>query len=500
MSNEAFVTYRAFGAAGDGKTNDMAAIAAAHAYANAHQLPVRADEGAVYYIGEIQESAVICTDTDWTGAQFMIDDSLIDVAHRQKHVFCVRSTQAPYPLTGLGALKKGQSNLGVSLNAPSIVVLTDDHVRRFIREGLNQDSGKPQSDIIAVAPDGTIDPGAPLIWDFNEVTSAQVYPMDAQTLTLRGGVFTTIANQAESRYTYYNRGILINRSNVRVEQITHYVTGELDHGAPCTGFISTLDCANVTLENCLFTAHKTYRTIGAVGLPVSMGSYDLNFLRTLNLTINNCRQTTDILDTAYWGLMGSNQCKNIVLQHCVFSRFDAHEGVANITIADTTLGHQCLNAIGSGLLTVERTTLYGHSLINLRDDYGSNWEGEVLIRDCTWIPNCKQGVSEGAAIVSGHYSGFHNFGYPCTMPSRIVIDGLRIADEKHTPDYRGIYLLGDITPENTDASYDERVAREGYPYHVTERIELRGLTCDSGLPWRLSPNAYMYRDTQVIEG
>ena len=105
MSNEAFVTYRAFGAAGDGKTNDMAAIAAAHAYANAHQLPVRADEGAVYYIGEIQESAVICTDTDWTGAQFVIDDSIIDVAHRQMHVFCVRSTHAPYPLTGLGALK-----------------------------------------------------------------------------------------------------------------------------------------------------------------------------------------------------------------------------------------------------------------------------------------------------------------------------------------------------------------------------------------------------------
>ena len=47
-----FVSYKAFGAKGDGKTDDLAAIIAAHEYANEHHLPVKADEDAVYYIGD----------------------------------------------------------------------------------------------------------------------------------------------------------------------------------------------------------------------------------------------------------------------------------------------------------------------------------------------------------------------------------------------------------------------------------------------------------------
>lgn len=499
MSYESFVTYRAFGAAGDGKQNDISAIAAAHAYANEHDLPVHADEGAVYYIGEIREPAVICTDTDWSGAEFIIDDSIIGVDDRLTSVFRVEGKHKPFALDGVRPLKKGQAHLGVTLDAPALVMLENASVRRFIREGLNRNNGKEQSDIVFVSPDGAIEPAAPLIWDFDEVTSAIAYPIDEKTLTLRGGVFTTRANQAPSRYTYYQRNIQINRSNVHVVDLTHNVTGELDHGAPTSGFISTCDCANITIENCLFTAHKTYETIGAAGLPVSMGSYDLSFRRTINLTLKNCRQTTDILDTAYWGLMGSNQCKNIVLQSCVFSRFDAHEGVANISIFDTTLGHQCLNAIGSGLLRVERSTLYGRRFVNLRPDYGSTWDGDVLIRDCTWLPNRALSVPVQTSLLGGVYSGFHDFGYPCSMPTRVVIDGLHVKDAVYDADYAGIALLSDITPENVDAAYDARVAKEGYPYRVTEEIEISRFTADSGIKWRLSNNPYMYRTTRVVE-
>ena len=39
------VTYEAFGAVGDGVTDDLAAISEAHAYANTHDLPVRVVHG-----------------------------------------------------------------------------------------------------------------------------------------------------------------------------------------------------------------------------------------------------------------------------------------------------------------------------------------------------------------------------------------------------------------------------------------------------------------------
>ncbi len=59
-----------------------------------------------------------------------------------------------------------------------------------------------------------------------------------------------------------------------------------------------------------------------------------------------------------------------------FQWFDAHMGVANATIRNSTLGHMGINAIGSGTLTVENSTIRANTLINLRSDYGSTWQGE----------------------------------------------------------------------------------------------------------------------------
>ena len=71
--------------------------------------------------------------------------------------------------------------------------------------------------VLIVDADGRVDPRTPVTWDYDQVTGASAYLVPARTLTVKGGVFTTIANQAESRYTYYMRGIRVLRSNVRIE-------------------------------------------------------------------------------------------------------------------------------------------------------------------------------------------------------------------------------------------------------------------------------------------
>ena len=48
--NKNFVNYVDFGAAGDGVTDDFAAIYSAHEYANKNGLPVVIDDGKTYYI------------------------------------------------------------------------------------------------------------------------------------------------------------------------------------------------------------------------------------------------------------------------------------------------------------------------------------------------------------------------------------------------------------------------------------------------------------------
>ena len=486
---DGMVRYSDFGAKGDGKTDDINAIAATHAFANRHGLLVRADEGATYYISGKERTTVIRTDTDFGTAAFIIDDT--EPQNRKASVFLVSSSLQPFPLEGISSLKRNQKKIDVSLPAPCLITVTNSHVKHYIRFGLNQNNGSAQTDIFVVDKDGNVDMDAPIIWDFDQITEITALPIDEDTLRITGGRFTTIANQAESKYNYHSRNIAIRRSNVLVDGLEHRITGEGEHGAPYGGFLNIGDCAYVMVKNTLLTGHKTYRTIGAAGKPVSMGSYDLSVGRALNVSFVNCRQTNDINDRTYWGILGSNYCKNLLYDSCVFSRFDAHKGVANATIRNSTLGHMGINAIGSGTLTVENSTIRGRSLVNLRRDYGSTWQGEFVIRDCKFVPAGGRAVS--ASLINGSYSGQHDFGYTCYMPERITIENLLIDDSNHPEDYEGPAIFADFNPEMTDDSYEEE-----FPYVISREVILRNVTTASGKDLRISDNPFMFKEVKVV--
>jgi hypothetical protein len=483
-----FVSYGAFGAKGDGKTDDIDAIAAAHAFANQQGLSVKADDGATYYIGGKDRTAVIRTDTDFGTAAFIIDDT--NVQNRNANIFLVSSQMQPFKPEGLSFLKRNQEKVDISLPGTCLITVTNSNIKRYIRFGPNQNNGSPQTDIFIADKDGRVDMDAPIIWDFDEITDITALPIDETTLTIKGGRFTTIANQAESKYTYYSRGIAIRRSNVLVEGLEHRITGEGDHGAPYGGFINVGDCSYVTVRNTILTGHKTYVTVGSAGVPVSMGSYDISLGRALNVSFENCSQTNDIDDNTYWGILGSNYCKNLIYDNCVFSRFDAHMGVANATVRNSTLGHMGINAIGFGTFTVENSTIRGRSLINLRSDYGSTWQGEFIIRDCVFVP--AGGKPTTASLIGGSNSGQHDFGYTCYMPERIIIENLRIDDSSHPEGYQGPAIFANFNPKMTDGSYVEK-----YPFIKTKEVILRNVTTGGGKPLRLSDNPFMFKDVEM---
>ncbi len=481
------VHYSDFGAKGDGKTDDIDAIAATHAFANQQGLSVKADENATYYIGGKDRTATIQTDTDFGTAAFIIDDT--DVQNRNASIFLVSSSLKPFKPEGIISLGRNQENVG-ALPEACLITVTNSQIRRYIRFGPNQNNGSPQTDIFIADKNGVVDMDAPIIWDFDEITDIKALPIDETTLTITGGRFTTIANRAESKYTYYNRGIAIRRSHVLVDGLEHRITGEGDHGAPYGGFINIGDCSYVTVRNTLLTGHKTYQTIGSAGVTVSMGTYDISINRALNVSFVNCSQTNDINDNKYWGILGSNYCKNLVYDNCIFSRFDAHMGVANATIRNSTLGHMGINAIGIGTFTVENSTIYGRSLINLRSDYGSTWQGEFIIRNCVFVP--AGGRPTSASLIGGSNSGQHDFGYTCYMPERITIENLRIDDSKHPEDYDGPAIFANFNPKMTDDSYQEK-----FPYVRTREVILRNVTTASGKLLRTSDNPFMFKEVKV---
>ncbi|MDR6785502.1 hypothetical protein ABIE26_004212 [Pedobacter africanus] len=481
------IHYSDFGAKGDGTSDDMEAIVAAHTFANQHGLKVKADAGARYYIGGKARTAVIQTDTDFGNAAFIIDDT--GVEDRNSPIFTVSSGLKSFKLENISSLKRNQQKIKVSLPRPCLITVTNTNVKQYIRFGLNQNNGSPQTDIFIADKNGKVDMNAPIIWDFEQITEITALPIDENLLKVTGGTFTTIANKSESM-AYYSRGISIRRSHVLVEGLKHYIKDEGERSAPYGGFINIGNCAYVTVKNTILTGHKTYSTIGSAGKPVSKGTYDLSVNRAVNISFINCSQTNSIDDSKYWGILGSNFCKNLLYDNCIFSRFDAHQGVANATIRNSTLGHMGINAIGSGLLTIENSTVRGRAFVNLRSDYGSTWQGRILIRNCVFVP--AGGKAASAALISGSYSGQHNFGYTCYMPEQITIDNLRIDDSNHPDNYQGPAIFADFNPKMTDGSYQEK-----FPYVKTKEVILRNVTTASKKALRTSDNPFMFKDVKV---
>ena len=490
--NDNYLKYSAFGAKGDGIADDLDAIIRTHEVANVTGKTVRADSGATYYIGETNKTAIIQTDTDWGDAQFIIDDSYVSVDDRCKHIFEVSSAMTPINTDSVKSIKKEQNYIHLTLPHMSLIKVTDETCMRYIRKGLNQDSGFPQTEVFIVFTDGAVDTAAPLVWDFDNISSLTAYPIDTMTLKVSGGHFTTIANRAESNYTYYNRGILITRSNTQLDGICHIVEGELEHGAPYRGFISIERCAFVTVRSCKVSGHKIYSTVGTAGESVTMGSYDISVNETVGVSFINCKQLNDVRDNNLWGVFTSNYSKNILFDNVEFSRFDAHMGVVNVTIRNSVIGYMEVKLIGTGTALIENTSVYSDKFIELREDYGSTWDGDIIIQNCEFVP-CT-GL-KGAVLIYGCNTGDHDFGYPCQMPSKVVIDGLKI-DDRHvaaTTGYKGPRIFdefNDIREGSVDAPY---------PYKPVKELVLKDITVVSGKDVTISDNEYLLRDLVVTK-
>lgn len=454
-----YVAYEDFGAVGDGKADDFEAVVKTHEYANTNDLSVLANETATYYIGGANKTACIMTDTDWSTARFIIDDTKVE--NRSAWIFNIAPSQTAKNITDkVSPLRIDATNIGTPLEERSLVVLTDSNVKRYIRKGANQNSGSNQSDVILVDKNGNISPDTPLIWDFDAVTSATAYPIDTKQLTVRGGRFTTLANNAASEYTYYTRGIQVRRSNTVIDGIYHDIKNEGKTGAPYSAFVSLSCCADVTVKNSTFTGHKKYSTTGSAGTSVTMGTYDIGAATSVNARFINCKQTNDISDTDYWGIAGTNYCKNLVYDGCAFSRFDAHQGVLNATVINSVLGHHGIKLIGSGTALIENSTVLAEDFVDLRPDYGSTWNGEIIIRNCKFYPT---GVSNH--IIKADNSEDHNFGYTCYMPQRVEVDGLYVHRIGNN------YLFTKVNPKHKSDSYNAE-----YPVVPPQEITVKNFS------------------------
>ena len=503
---QAAVTYEQFGAVGNGVTCDFDAIIAAHAHANEHDLPVRGTPGATYRIGESGRTAIIQTSTDWTGVNFIVDNYIVPIGQHGYNIFSVQSRYAGFDVeaSGIDSLARGQEHIDITLPQRALVFARNENERIFIRRGVNADQGRAKSDLFIVDENGNVDPATPIVWDFEAVTSLRAYPIDETQLTITGGHFTTIEAQPGWESPYFNRGINVRRSNVVIDGLKHEVVDVVPGEAPPnSGFLVIGGAAYVTVQNSTFTGR-----IRAIH-----GSYDIQFSNVVNVLFDNVRQFNCIHDRAYWGIMGANEAKNVEFNNVSLSRFDFHTGLYNAAVRNSEIGHSSIAIIGGGTFLLENSTVTAHNLINFRDDFGSTWNGDVIIRNSVFVPS--HGNND-VILFRVLNDGFHDFGMQTYMPRNIVIDGLMIYDGPPRRSFNLIPPFFHIGPTIFSANHDYGndalfvtllwdtvwnfwLRRPPYTMQQTQSIRIRNIETESGRRLRTSKNIWRFWGLRATE-
>ena len=466
------VTYKEFDAKADGgKTDDFVAMLNAHEFANECGQTVVATNGKTYKIdvytstyykdenNKNQPNTIkIKTDVNFGTAKFTLDDSTMEMtnAFAKSGIFdvisdyesiTIKATDESEVGRALKALNDNKTDglalksgtvpvIDLNLGYKAIVVIYNDNHKNYIRYGANANSGDEQHEVLLINEDGTVDASTPLLHDFAEVTKVEIFRADDKPITIQGGEFTTYANCAKvTGYFAYKRGFEVSRSNTTVSGMKHYVTGEGEFGAAYSAFHIATKANNILFKDNIYTGHKTYDCMGSGGSTAPMGTYEISANNANNITWDNCKQSNFFWEdgitpskvekdgVSIWGVMGANYVKNIsYVNGCELSRFDAHAGVYNGTIKDSKV--TALAIIGGGTLTIENTTLCptGNYIIQLREDYGSTFKGDIILKDVT--VQFHEDVKSVDLFVLNHYD--HDFGYTTYMPKTVTLDNFKL--------------------------------------------------------------------------
>lgn len=378
-------------------------------------------------------------------------------------------------LGGIGCTY-GTTKIDLKLGYPALLVITNkDHgiYRRYGADYANRSydgTGQyaEQHEIILVDAEGNISSETPFMFDYTTVTSIRVIRTDVTPVTITGGTVTTKAcgldasyydsiAEKDVKFGYINRGLSVQRSNTTVDGLKHIVTGEITveqeaqqdmQGAHYHGFFTATDASYVTFKSCVMQGRRYYSL---------SGTYDFSATRVNKIVLDHCVQSNFWIDEdgnasdtntgkvsmekveftvdgvtkshCYtWGIGGTNFCKNMEYVDSRLSRFDAHQGLYNGKVIRCEL--QAFEIIGKGDFLVEDVTWYtygaanssSNSVLALRSDYGSTWEGEIVIDGFNLYT-----TSDTVYLVSNSYKNWY-FGYTCHLPS-LDISGLKIYDK-----------------------------------------------------------------------
>ncbi len=472
---------------------DFAAIYQAHYIANnSRRHTVYADRDAVYHITDARINGTVTTvpiktNVNWGNAKFIIDDKGLspwnagDSDIYSKNIFDVQSDYSKFTITDPSILnsvviRPGTKRIALGLNYAALIMPYDSDHKVYRRKGYDSAwMGSDMHEAIIIDEYGYVSEDSPIMFNYTTPDKIVVYRLDLNPITIDGGVFESRASKENTvrvvnganqiKENYFARGIKVTRANTTIKNLEHQITNEITLSEQASGilgniyngFFNAAQTYNVTYENCIMQGRRCFNRSQIDGIPAgAMGTYDISGEEVVNLTYKNCIQSNFWVDDTTglgvaqgtdgaifsmspssvtssdvcWGIGGSNFCKNLVFDGSVLSRIDAHQGVYNGKVINSTVNE--ISLIGAGDFLIEGSTWYatgtgGHrnSIINLRSDYGSTWDGTITIKDTKaygYSTEDKFGIiptgkyTSSTTIVYHYYQNWY-FGYDCVFPN-----------------------------------------------------------------------------------
>ena len=144
-----FVNVRDFGAKGDGLADDFLAIKKAHDFANISGQTVKATPNKTYRIYDTRINGFVSTisvktNVDWTGANFIIDDSNLSTFSGpklySKHIFTIESDYEDYTITDsfilnkLNGIGEGTTTVNLGLGYPAMITIYNSNKKVYKRK------------------------------------------------------------------------------------------------------------------------------------------------------------------------------------------------------------------------------------------------------------------------------------------------------------------------------------------------------------------------------
>ena len=384
-------------------------------------------------------------------------------------------------------------------DGPLMLIPYNSHHGVFRRRGSYgsiplQSIGEDMHEIIVIDENGNVSPETPIMFEYTNIDYITVCKLDpSAAITVGNATIETISARVKNvqfingvkdviSTQYINRGIYVTRSYTTVENIEHIVSGgytlkERANGLESSNYQGMFRAAyanHVTFKNCISPGRQSYG-----GENNGHSSYGFNANCVNKIVLENCTQsnfwiTYDehegimIPHTEYvpgavpsmstvqiyndsgklvnvpmcWGIGGTNYCKNMEYIGSQLSRFDAHAGLYNGKIIDSSINAMALT--GYGDMIVENVKWYQYqpklAFFSLRSDYGYMWYGSLSAKNVeAYIYDITKDIPV-LNIVGHAYTNFY-YGYSTAFPN-VTVDNLDVYSMKNQTPVEAGYSIG----------------------------------------------------------